>query len=79
MADIMKMFTTVYKDRLKTKQKTQSNRNAQHQKQQKIQEIKHLQKHKQLKKLVYKKIGQMESKKNSRHGKRTNNNDSIDE
>lgn len=28
----MKMFTTVYKDRLKAKQKTQSNRNTQYQK-----------------------------------------------
>ncbi|CAF1346890.1 unnamed protein product [Rotaria magnacalcarata] len=81
MADIMKMFTTVYKDRLKAKQKTQVNRNSQHQKQQKIQELKHLQKHKQLKRMVYKKIGQMESRKNKttgRHGKH-NNNDSIDE
>ncbi|CAF1093072.1 unnamed protein product [Rotaria sordida] len=81
MADIMKMFTTVYKDRLKTKQRTQTNRNNQYQKQQKIQELKRLQKHKQLKKLVYKKLGQIESRKtktNSRHGKQTNN-DSIDE
>ncbi|CAF1070682.1 unnamed protein product [Rotaria sp. Silwood1] len=81
MADIMKMFTTVYKDRLKAKQKTQTNRNIQHQKQQKIQELKRLQKNKQLKKVVYKKLGQMESrknKKNIRHEKQTNN-DSIDE
>ncbi len=81
MNDIMKMFTTVYKDRLKTKQKTQANRNNQHQKQQKIQELKRLQKHKQLKKVVYKKLGQMEGKKNqsnSRHGKQSNH-DSIDE
>jgi hypothetical protein len=77
----MKMFTTVYKDRLKTKQKTQSSRNSQYQKQQKVQEIKRLQKHKQLKKVVYKNLGQMEARKtkgNSRHGKQTNN-DSIDE
>jgi hypothetical protein len=77
----MKMFTTVYKDRLKNKQKTQTNRNNQYQKQQKIQELKHLQKHKQLKKVVYKKLGQIESRKNksnSRQGKQTNN-DSIDE
>jgi ribosome biogenesis protein BMS1 len=81
MNDIMKMFTTVYKDRLKTKQKAQTIRNNQYQKQQKIQELKRLQKHKQLKKLVYKKLGQMEprkNKQNSRHGKQTNN-DSIDE
>ena len=71
----MKMFTTVYKDRLKTKQKNQESRNAQYQKQQKVQELKRLQKHKQLKKVVYKKLGQMESKKlknTSRH-KRTDN------
>lgn len=81
MNDIMKMFTTVYKDRLKTKEKSQINRNNQRKKQQNIQEIKRLQKHKQLKKVVYKKLGQMEAKKNknnSRHGKKTNN-DSIDE
>jgi len=77
----MKMFTTVYKDKLKTKQKTQTNRNTQHQKKQKIQELKSLQKHKQLKRVVYKKLGQMESKTNStnpRHRKQTNNN-SFDE
>ncbi|CAF0719294.1 unnamed protein product [Adineta ricciae] len=77
IADIMKMFTTVYKDRLKTKQKNQEGRNAQYQKQQKVQELKRLQKHKQLKKVVYKKLGQMESKKsknNSRH-KKTDNTD----
>ncbi|CAF4234077.1 unnamed protein product [Rotaria sp. Silwood2] len=81
IADIMKMFTTVYKDRLKSKQKTQANRNAQYKKQQKTQEIKRLQKHKELKKVVYKKLGQIESRKNktnSRHEKQTNN-DSIDE
>ena len=48
MNDIMKMFTTVYKDRLKAKQTAQANRNAQHQKQQKIQELKRLQKHIQI-------------------------------
>lgn len=77
----MKMFTTVYKDRLKTKQQTQTNRNTQYQKQQKIKELKHLQKHKQLKRTVYKKLGQIESRKNksnSRYGKQTKN-DSIDE
>lgn len=66
----MKMFTTVYKDRLKAKQKTQSNRNTQYQKKQKAVEIKRLQKHKQLKKVVYKKLGQMESKKNKNTGSR---------
>lgn len=74
----MKMFTTVYKDRLKTKQKSQETRFAQHQKQQKAEEVKRLQKHKQLKKVVYKKLGQLEakkSKKTSRRGK----NDSTDE
>ena len=77
----MKMFTTVYKDRLKAKQKTQSNRNAQYQKQQKAGEIKRLQKHKQLKKVVYKKLGQMESKKNQKPGSRgkSTSGDSIDE
>jgi len=81
MADIMKMFTTVYKDRLKTKQKTQENRNTQYHKQQKIQELKRLQKHKKLKKVVYEKLGKIEGRKNktnSRHRKSTNN-DSIDE
>lgn len=78
MNDIMKMFTTVYKDRLKTKQKVQTNRKNQRQKQQNIQDLKRLQKHKQLKREVYKKIGQMESKKNSNRGKKSNNN-SIDE
>ncbi len=75
------MFTTVYKDRLKAKQKTQLNRNSQYQKQQKILELKRLQKHKQLKKVVYKKLGQIESrtnKKNFSHGKQSNH-DSIDE
>lgn len=77
----MKMFTTVYKDRLKTKQKTQSNRNTQYQKKQKMVEIKRLQKNKQLKKVVYKKLGQMESRKNktnSSRGKQANA-DSFDE
>ncbi|CAF0894337.1 unnamed protein product [Adineta steineri] len=78
MTDIMKMFTTVYKDRLKTKQKTQENRNAQYKKQQKIQEIKHLQKHKQLKRVVYKKLGQMEGKKTNRNS-RSKKNDNVDE
>lgn len=75
------MFTTVYKDRLKAKEKTQSTRNSQYQKQQKAVELKRLQKHKQLKKVVYKKLGQMESRKNksnSSRGKQTNA-DSIDE
>jgi len=75
--DIMKMFTTVYKDRLKTKEKSQINRNKQYQKQKKIQELKSLQKHKQLKRIVYKKLGQIESRK-TKNGKRMNN-DSIDE
>jgi hypothetical protein len=78
MADIMKMFTTVYKDKLKTKQKTQANRNTQHQKHQKIQELKRLQKHKQLKRVVYKKLGQLESRKPVRGGKQTKN-DTFDE
>ena len=75
------MFTTVYKDRLKAKEKNQSTRNAQYQKQQKSVELKRLQKHKQLKKVVYKKLGQMESRKNKKNlsgGKQTNA-DSIDE
>jgi ribosome biogenesis protein BMS1 len=75
--DIMKMFTTVYKDRLKTKEKSQINRNNQYQKQRKIQELKSLQKHKQLKRIVYKKLGQIESRK-TKTGKRMNT-DSIDE
>ena len=81
MADIMKMFTTVYKDKLKTKEKTKTTRTAKYQKQQKAQEVKRLQKHKHLKKEVYKKLGQMESKKaggNPRQRKRTTN-DSMDE
>ena len=81
MNDIMKMFTTVYKDRLKAKQTAQANRNAQHQKQQKIQELKRLQKHKQFKKVVYQRLGQMESRKNKKndfHGKQMNKNN-IDE
>ena len=75
----MKMFTTVYKDRIKAKQQSQTNRNAKYQKQQKATEIKRLQKHKQLKKDVYKKLGQMESKKNSRGHKKSTNNESFDE
>ena len=77
----MKMFTTVYKDRLKAKQKTQADRNSQYQKQQKAVEIKRLQKHKQLKRVVYKKLGQMEARKNNKRNSRgkQSNNDSIDE
>lgn len=77
----MKMFTTVYKDRLKSKQQSQSKRNAQYKKQQKSTEIKRLQKHKQLKKVVYKKLGQMEAKKNKKPGSRgkQTSGDSFDE
>jgi hypothetical protein len=71
------MFTTVYKDRLKSKQKNQLNRNIQYEKKQKTLELKRLQKHKQLKKVVYKKLGQIESRKTKKPGKQTNhdNND----
>lgn len=72
------MFTTVYKDRLKAKEKSQTERNSKHQKQQKAAEVKRLQKHKQLKKVVYKKLGQMEAKKNSRH-KKSSTKDDFDE
>lgn len=74
----MKMFTTVYKDRLKSKEKSQAERNSKYHKQQKAVEIKRLQKHKQLKKIVYKKLGQMEAKKNSR-GKKSSTRDTADE
>jgi hypothetical protein len=81
MNDIMKMFTTVYKDRLKAKQKTQANRSSQYQKKQKVNELKSLQKHKQLKRVVYKKLGQIESRKNKKGNSRgkQSNHDSIDE
>lgn len=59
----MKMFTTVYKDKLAAKQKAQAERNAQHQKKQKIEELKDLQRHKKLKRLVYQRLGQMEARK----------------
>lgn len=76
--DIMKMFTTVYKDRLKAKDKSKAERNAKYQKQQKAFEVKRLQKHKQLKKVVYKKLGQMEAKKNPRN-KKSSAKDDFDE
>ena len=74
----MKMFTAVYKDKLKNKQQAQSQRNAKHKKQQKIQELKQLQKHKQLKRMVYKRIGQMESRKTKADARRGKPN-AIDE
>ena len=70
MADIMKMFTTVYKDKLQKKKKAQETRNAQYQKQQKLQEVKSLQKHKKLKRMVYERIGQMEARKTKANAKR---------
>jgi len=70
MADVMKMFTTVYKDKLAAKQKSQAQRNAQHEKRKKIEEIKQLQKHKKLKRLVYERIGQMESRKTKANARR---------
>ena len=77
----MKMFTAVYKDKLQSRQKAQTERNSKLQKKQKIDELKSLQKHKQLKRMVYKRLGQMESRKtkaNARRGKSAKN-DSIDE
>jgi uncharacterized metal-binding protein len=70
MADIMKMFTTVYKDKIKAKQQAQSVRNAKYQKKQKIEELKNLQKHKRLKRMVYERIGQMESRKTKANARR---------
>ena len=63
MADVMKMFTTVYKDKLAAKQKSQAERNAQYEKKQKVEELKQLQKHKKLKRMVYQRLGQMEARK----------------
>ncbi len=64
MAAVMKMFKTVYQDRVKRKKEAYAEQMKQHKKQQEKIELKRLQKSKELKKNIYRRLGQMEKKKN---------------
>ncbi|CAF1207893.1 unnamed protein product, partial [Didymodactylos carnosus] len=79
ISDIMKMFTSVYRDKLASKQENQEVRRKKRSKDVEKHELKRLQKQKQLKKVIYRKLGQMEQKKQKSFGSnKTKHNDDDD-
>jgi ribosome biogenesis protein BMS1 len=64
MAAVMKMFKTVYNDRVQRKKEAYTEQVKKHKKQQEKIEVKRLQKSKELKKNIYRRLGQEEKKRN---------------
>lgn len=64
MAAVMKMFKTVCQDRLKRKKETLSKHAEKHKKEMEKVEVKRLQKSKEMKKNIYRKLGKQEKRNN---------------
>lgn len=64
MASVMKMFKKVYENRMKTKHDAQLEQIKKHKKQVEKVEAKRLQKSKEAKKIIYRRLGKIENKKN---------------
>lgn len=64
MASVMKMFKKVYENRMKVKQEHQADMIKKHKKEQEKRDLKRLQKSKELKKQIYRRLGKKENRKN---------------
>lgn len=64
MAAVMKMFKSVYQERLKRKKDALAKHAKEYKKQQEKIELKRLQKSKEIKKKIYRKLGKLEQKRN---------------
>ena len=64
MAAVMKMFKTVCQDRLKRKKETMAKHAEKHKKEVEKIELKRLQKSKETKKNIYRKLGKIEKRNN---------------
>jgi hypothetical protein len=64
MAAVMKMFKTVYQDRVKRNKETHSKQAAKHKKEMEKVDLKRLEKSKEAKKRIYRKLGKQEKRNN---------------
>lgn len=64
MASVMKMFKKVYENRMKHKQDTQQELIRKHKKEMEKIDVKRLQKSKEAKKQIYRRLGKQEKRKN---------------
>lgn len=69
MASVMKMFKKVYQNRMKQKQEAQLESIKKHKKQMEKIEMKRLQKSKELKKQIYRRLGKQDRKSKSNMNK----------
>jgi len=65
MASVMKMFKKVHESRIKAKQAAQAEHIKKHKKEQDKIQLKRLEKSKEMKKHIYRRLGKQERKKNS--------------
>ena len=65
MTQVVKMFKKVYENRMKKKSEQHAKQMLKHKKEQEKVELKRLQKNRQLKKQIYRRLGKAESKKNA--------------
>lgn len=64
---MMKMFKNVYDDRMKSKQQAHQESLLKHKKKMETIEMKRLQKSKEAKKQIYRRLGKIENRKNKHH------------